>query len=85
MNKNNSFGHKSLKVKYGTRVVGTLALATNGKVAFSYDDEWLAAGFSISPFSLPLEKRYLFRIRVILMGYLVYFRTVCPTPGGKFC
>lgn len=57
MNKNNSFGNKSLKVKYGTGVVGTLALTTNGKVAFSYDDEWLAAGFSISPFSLPLEKK----------------------------
>ena len=39
------------------RQVGTLALYQNRLAAFSYCDEWLASGFSISPFSLPLEKR----------------------------
>ena len=27
------------------------------KAAFEYADEWLENGFSISPFSLPLEKK----------------------------
>ena len=39
------------------RQVGTLALYQNRLAAFSYTDQWLADGFSISPFSLPLEKR----------------------------
>ncbi len=26
-------------------------------VAFEYSDEWIRSGFSINPFSLPLEKR----------------------------
>lgn len=28
-----------------------------GRLAFEYSDDWIADGFSISPFSLPLEKR----------------------------
>lgn len=36
--------------------VGTLA-ETRYRVAFQYSDQWLDRGFSISPFSLPLEKR----------------------------
>ncbi|MBR4628871.1 MAG: type II toxin-antitoxin system HipA family toxin [Treponema sp.] len=39
------------------RLVGTLALYKNRFAAFSYSDEWISTGFSISPFSLPLEKR----------------------------
>lgn len=38
------------------RHVGTLA-ETRYRVAFQYSDEWLASGFSISPFSLPLERK----------------------------
>lgn len=52
MNKN-----KSLSVMYGDKRVGTLATAANHLVAFEYEDEWIRKGFSISPFSLPLEKR----------------------------
>lgn len=50
-------GLKSLKVKYHNREIGTLAITNNGKVAFSYCQEWLANGFSISPFSLPLQDK----------------------------
>ncbi|MBO6218090.1 MAG: type II toxin-antitoxin system HipA family toxin [Treponema sp.] len=39
------------------RLVGTLALYRARLAAFSYSDEWLSSGFSISPFSLPLKKR----------------------------
>ncbi len=37
--------------------VGTLAMYDRYRVAFEYTDEWIANGFSISPFSLPLEKK----------------------------
>ncbi|MFA6857766.1 MAG: type II toxin-antitoxin system HipA family toxin [Treponema sp.] len=37
--------------------VGTLALYQNRYAAFEYSREWLAHGFSLSPFSLPLEQR----------------------------
>ena len=48
---------KHLYVSYKDRKVGTLALHKDYFVAFEYDKEWLIDGFSISPFSLPLEKK----------------------------
>lgn len=45
-----------LDVFYHDRHVGTMALYQNFLAAFEYDKEWLRDGFSISPFSLPLEK-----------------------------
>ena len=46
-----------LDVFYHERKVGTMALHKNIYAAFEYDSEWLLDGFSISPFSLPLEKK----------------------------
>jgi len=46
-----------LYVFYKDRKVGTLALYKDYFVAFEYDKDWLVDGFSISPFSLPLEKQ----------------------------
>lgn len=37
--------------------VGIMAVYRNRLAAFEYDNDWLAEGFSISPFSLPLEKK----------------------------
>ena len=48
---------KRLKVKYHGRDVGTMALYQGRLAAFEYDREWLAEGFPISPFSLPLEQK----------------------------
>lgn len=48
---------EKLEVFYKQRKVGTIALYKNFLAAFQYDTEWLADGFSISPFSLPLEQR----------------------------
>ena len=50
------------------RHVGTMALYQNRQAAFEYSDDWIADGFSISPFSLPLEKR-------------VYLPIVCRMAG----
>ena len=49
--------YKYLKVFYNDTLVGTLARTPDRLVAFEYDSEWLANGFNISPFSLPLEKK----------------------------
>lgn len=46
-----------LEVLYHNRKVGTMALYKNLYAAFEYDENWILDGFSISPFSLPLEKR----------------------------
>lgn len=48
---------KTLDVFIGTKKAGTLATTKDHCVAFEYDEDWLQNGFSISPFSLPLEKR----------------------------
>ena len=42
---------------YHDRQVGTMDLYENRLAVFEYDGEWLRDGFSISPFSLPLEKK----------------------------
>ena len=46
-----------LEVLYHDRQVGMMALYQKRLAVFEYDDEWLKNGFSISPFSLPLEKK----------------------------
>ena len=51
---------KKLEVIFNEEKVGTLALLNKNKIdllAFQYDDEWIKNGFSISPFSLPLENK----------------------------
>jgi serine/threonine-protein kinase HipA len=45
-----------LTVKYQGRLVGSMATTPNNLCAFEYSKEWLAEGFSISPFSLPLRE-----------------------------
>lgn len=67
-----------LKVKYDNRCVGTLALTNQGKVAFSYDDEWLETGFSISPFSLPLEAKVFVPDNYIFEGLFGIFADSLP-------
>lgn len=46
-----------LKVLYHGTMVGTLVKLDKNLTAFEYDKQWLNEGFSISPFSLPLEKK----------------------------
>ena len=48
---------KKLDVCIAGVKVGTLAVTDNYLCAFEYSDEWLMNGYSISPFSLPLEKK----------------------------
>lgn len=46
-----------VRVSFHGETVGSIASTPEGLMAFEYADEWLANGFSVSPFSLPLEKR----------------------------
>lgn len=48
---------RELKVLHNGKPVGTLAETKNKEIAFEYDGQWIEEGFSISPFSLPLEKK----------------------------
>lgn len=49
--------YKVLEACIDGRKAGTLALYKGRLAAFEYDAEWLRDGFSISPFSLPLQKK----------------------------
>lgn len=48
---------RSLIVSLRSAPVGTLAQTEDGVLAFQYADSWIEGGFSLSPFSLPLERR----------------------------
>lgn len=48
---------KDVNVFFHGKKVGSMKLYKDRFAAFEYDKEWLAEGFSISPFSLPLEQK----------------------------
>ena len=65
--------------------VGTLAVADKYLCAFEYTDEWLMNGYSISPFSLPLEKKvFIPKSYTPFDGLLEYLQTACLTAGADF-
>lgn len=76
--------YKYLKVFYNDKLVGTLAKTPDRLVAFEYDNEWLATGFSISPFSLPLQKKYICQNLNRSTGYLECLTIVCLTVGEGY-
>lgn len=84
MNRDNlCLGLKSLRVKYKERNVGILALTNDKKVAFSYDEEWIDNGFSISPFSLPLENKVFVPEKYHFNGLFGIFADSLPDAWGK--
>lgn len=84
MSKDNiKLGLKTLNVKYHGQLVGILALTNHGKVAFSYDKEWLENGFSISPFSLPLEPKVFIPNNYIFDGLFGIFADSLPDAWGR--
>ncbi len=84
MSKNNlQLGLRSLKVKYKEQNIGVLALTNNKKVAFSYDKEWLEKGFSISPFSLPLEEKVFIPDNYHFDGLFGIFSDSLPDAWGN--
>lgn len=75
--------NKYLKVLYHGREVGTLALTPDRKAAFEYSDIWMEEGFSINPFSLPLEKRVFVPSKSYFQGLYGVFADSLPDAWGN--
>ena len=73
----------TLNVFYDNRHVGTLALTSSHKVAFQYSEEWLRNGFSISPFSLPVEKKVFVPSESCFDGLFGGFADSLPDNWGR--
>lgn len=71
--------NKVLHVYYGERLVGTMALTESKKAAFEYADEWLADGFSISPFFASFGKEGFCSHKRLFSRFI---RRVCRQPAG---
>ena len=74
---------ESLEVRMDDRLVGTLALTANHKVAFSYSEEWLEHGFSVSPFSLPLKNEVFVPKKDYFDGLFGVFADSLPDNWGR--
>lgn len=72
-----------INVFYLDRLVGTLAMTNERKAAFEYADEWLENGFSISPFSLPLEKKVCVPVKEYFNGLWGVFADSLPDAWGQ--
>lgn len=84
MSKNDiKLGLKALKVKYHERDVGILAMTNDKRVAFSYDESWIQNGFSISPFSLPLEEKVFLPQKYHFDGLFGVFADSLPDAWGN--
>jgi serine/threonine-protein kinase HipA len=66
---------KKLNVLYKGQLVGTLAQA-DYRTAFEYADNWIENGFSISPFSLPLEKKVFLPTKLHFQGLFGVFQQI---------
>ena len=74
---------KVLQVCYEDQTVGTLAMTADHKVAFQYSDEWLETGFSINPFSLPLQKQVFVPVKEHFEGLFGVFADSLPDHWGR--
>jgi serine/threonine-protein kinase HipA len=68
---------------YGGRKVGRAAMVNPYTCAFEYDGPWLADGFSISPFQLPLEKKVFVANREPFAGNFGVFEDSLPDGWGR--
>ncbi len=75
--------NKVVYVYYKGTLVGTLAKTASQMVAFEYDDLWLKKGFSISPFSLPLEKKVFIPTKNYFSGLFGVFADSLPDAWGN--
>ena len=74
---------KQLQVLYEGRTVGTMALYRKHLAAFQYSEEWIADGFSISPFSLPLGKKVFVPQTLPFDGIFGVFADSLPDGWGR--
>lgn len=74
---------KSLRVTLRGELVGTLAQTEDGVLAFQYADSWIEDGFSLSPFSLPLERKVFVAKPHPLDGVFGVFDDSLPDGWGR--
>lgn len=72
-----------LTVYIEERPVGRLAMSRDRLCVFEYDSKWLAAGFSISPFQLPLEQGLFTAQRDPFDGLFGVFNDSLPDGWGN--
>ena len=72
-----------LSVLMGGRRVGTLAQTPAGEVFFEYDPQWLAKGFAISPYFLPLSPGLKREQTLIFDGLFGAFDDSLPDGWGR--
>lgn len=74
---------KKLNVKYNDKIVGYLVDLDDGRIAFQYDEEWIKIGFSISPFSLPLNNKVFINPKKNFGGLYGVFNDSLPDGWGE--
>lgn len=72
-----------LYVKFQDQIVGTLAMTEDKKIAFQYSEEWIKNGFSISPFSLPLNRNVFIPMKSYFNGLYGVFADSLPDSWGN--
>lgn len=73
---------KKLIVKYNGAIIGYLA-ELDGGIGFQYDEGWIDKGFSISPFSLPLESKIFINKKDTFGGLYGVFADSLPDGWGE--
>jgi len=74
---------RELECFYRDRKVGKLVAVKGGKYAFAYGEGWLDGGFSISPFSLPLEEGVFVPKNSVFDGLFGVFADCLPDSWGR--
>ena len=74
---------KALEVNIHGRRVGTLAETRERTIAFKYHPSWLEDGFSVNPFSLPLEERAFVPKMEPFQGLFGVFSDSLPDGWGR--
>ncbi len=74
-----------MTVTYHDKAVGTLTMTPDNRCcAFEYDAEWLASGFSISPFELPLRSGIFMAKNEPFYGNFGIFEDSLPDGYGRY-
>jgi len=75
--------YRTLEVRIGSECVGTLASYQRRLVAFEYAESWLRTGYTISPFSLPLQKKLYIPKQEPFDGLFGVFADSLPDGWGR--
>lgn len=76
---------EKLRVMFGSKAVGSLSLTPDNRLnVFEYDKSWIADGFSISPFELPLKSGVFIAKPYPFHGNFGIFEDSLPDGYGRY-